>query len=165
MRFLHSITVCLAFSTTLFAGLDTDAPNVVAAYLDEQNLVTRGYKDDGLGYIASSPYRELSSKGVMANNLAYYCEGTSTKVSLVKVVLNMNSPKDESNAHTELIAAARLLTKKATGKELPALVQDAITKKQSKTWTQEGYNIAVLTKVWPTGRGYEIKFSITTGTR
>lgn len=163
MSRIFFVTFNLLLIAPLFADLKSDPPTVVADYLLEQGMATRGYKLIEGDYTASSPYRELPSSGVMANNLAYYCEGSADHVSLVKIVLNVNSVQDAAKAHASLASAAKELHLKATGKELPPNLVEAIKNKQSKTWVIPGYEVAIVTKTWPTGRGYEIHFVIKLG--
>lgn len=126
--------------------------------LREVGLHTTGWKDRGDSeFSCITPYKDIGTGFPLANNLAYYAEGNSRSVQLVKLVLNVNQREQARVAHKKLLSAASLLSAKATGKELPKNIQDAIAKGISASQKLGPSSIQVHRINWPTGRGYEVK--------
>jgi hypothetical protein len=157
-----ALLVCAISGTSrLQADLASDPPQQIAKYLDGQGLGTGGWKRlDGSDYFASSPYKELPSTGVAKNNLAYYCEGSVTKVQRVYVTLNVNSPADAGAAQWALADTSAALCKAAIGKDLPDVIRGSLTKGLANKWQSGPYLIECKKDVWPTGRGYSLRFEI-----
>ncbi len=156
--------VCAALTLTVLSSapasgaLISTSPSVVCSYLNDSGLRTRGWKNYyGSEYGCSSPYRELGTGYPLANNLAFYAEGTGSEVTSTKLVLNVNNRGTAEAAKNELLKAAKLLSVKAAGGELPQSVQDAISAGEGATASVGSVSVEVLRIDWPTGKGYEIK--------
>lgn len=143
------------------AQLVTSEPNILCGLLSNSGLTTSGWKnyyDDNYG--CSSPYKEFGSGASLANNLAFYAEGTSNSAKQVKLVLNINNRASASSAHQELVKLAITLSKKATGEKLPQALQDAIRNGQSASQKVGSAMVEVVKEEWTTGKGYEVKVII-----
>jgi hypothetical protein len=125
--------------------------------MKEHGLTTRSWRDQsGDEFGCTSLYKVLGVGNPLANNLAYYVTGTQTKVTELKLVLNVNNRSAASGGHDALLKAAEVLCTKATGGKLPKAVGNAITAGKPVTAKLGKAAITVLRKDWPTGRGYEI---------
>ncbi len=151
----------LFFSCLLLIPLQALAfqPQNACNYLQDINgLATGGYKSDGMGeYFCCSPYKMLDKK----SNLAYYVEGPSnTKANKVYLVLNVYSQSNKASVHSSLLAASKILTKKATNEALDPKIASCILAGKSASFKQGKYTIEVKKQVWSTGLGYDTTFSI-----
>jgi hypothetical protein len=144
-------------STSVEAVLGIQEPEEACALMKEQSLITRSWRElSGDEYGCTSPYKELGVGNPLANNLAYYVTGTRTKVTELRLVLNVNNRSAATSGHAALLKAAEVLCTKATGGKLPKAVENAITAGKPVSAKSGKVAIAVLRKDWPTGRGYEI---------
>ena len=161
MRFLIATALCLCSTLPVNAALLISTPAEVCSLLNEHGLATRGWRNpDGLGFYCSSPYKQIGAGFPLANNLAYYVDGTSTTVRQVKLVLNINDRNTATAAHNELLNAATALTLKVIGAQLPKVVRSAITS-GGKASQKVGSAIVEVNRIdWPTGKGYEVKVII-----
>jgi hypothetical protein len=126
-------------------------------------LVTRGYKHDfDDEYYCSSPYKEIGQPDLrIANNLAYYVTGSADVADTAKLVLNYNQPDNAVPATEQLIEAAKALSLKATGSDLPPSVLSAISAGRSIVEVSGAFQHEVKREDWPTGRGYETHYIVT----
>ncbi|HYH82028.1 MAG TPA: hypothetical protein VEX86_19635, partial [Longimicrobium sp.] len=111
-------------------------------------------------HACSSPYLEIGGGAPLANNLAYYVNGDATRARELKLVLNMNQAGDATEAHTALAEQASNLTQNALGQPLPPEAMDAIRKGVAGEWSVGSATLRVVREDWPTGRGYELHFTI-----
>jgi hypothetical protein len=103
---------------------------------------------------------EFGSGYPLKNNIAYYAQGSSTTVSLVKLVLNANQKSQAQVAHEKLLEFAMPLVRKATGEAMPESIQASIQSGRSGQWEVGDNAIRLLRVEWPTGKGYEVKLSV-----
>lgn len=138
------------------------SPKEACSFLQPM-LVTRGYKNDyDQEYHCSSPYKEIgSSNAGLANNLAYYATGHAKEVDKVKLVLNYNQPAEAAVATKQLVEAAKILSLKATGGELPSVILSALSKRRSVVKLSGKFQHEVKRENWPGNSGYEIHYIIT----
>jgi hypothetical protein len=129
--------------------------------MGDSGLNTQGWKNQyDQVFDCSSPYKEIGSGFPLANNLAFYAEGSANNVSQVKLVLNVNNRSSSSSAHAALLKAATTLIEKTTGEKLTKPLIDSI-KKGTNVTQRVGCSIAEVVRVdWPTGKGYEVKVII-----
>ncbi len=92
----------------------------------------------------------------MPNNLAYCVEGGRNNVRRLKLVLNVNQPRQAVPAHSALLDASMTLSPKATGVPLPQHVQDAIRTARSGRHKVGASTVTLIRETWPTARGYEV---------
>jgi hypothetical protein len=137
-------------------------PNEACSFL-APTLVTRGYKHDfDDEYYCSSPYKEIGQSELrLANNLAYYVTGGVDVADTARLVLNYNQPDNAAPATGQLVEAAKALSFKATGSDLPPSVLSAISAGRSAVEISGSFRHEVKREDWPTGRGYEIHYIIT----
>lgn len=161
------LTVLAAFSFswilahTSTAACINAAPQDACKFMTEIDLATRGYKNsDGLEYLCSSPYKEFGNGGSLRNNIAYYAEGQTAKINRLKLVVNVNQKNQAKSAHSELHRAAELLVKKTFGSSLPDGVDKSLITGSQGSWKHKGCTIKLNRKDWPTGKGYELRFTI-----
>lgn len=157
MRTFAVIVWSLCIVLPVRAALLVSTPSQVCSFLSDAGLVTRGWKnqyDQEFG--CSSPYKELGSGLPIANNLAFYVQGTSSAVREVKLVLNVNNRAAATSAHQELLKAASSLSVKATGEQLPQTVKDAILSGSKASQQVGSSTVDIMRQDWPTGKGYEV---------
>ena len=156
------VTVILSF----FIALPVNAKIVVfpiytCNLLNKEGLTTNGweiiYKEK---YGCNSSYKQLGSGWPLANNLAFYVDGTADLVTQVKLILNINDRESAYSAHQKLLKVAKALNIKVTGKQLTQPLKDAIKKGHNATQKIGVSIVEVLRKDWPTGMGYEIQVII-----
>jgi len=94
---------------------------------------------------------------MLANNLAYYAEGDSSKVRLAKLVLNINNKSNSVSSHLELLKVAQALSLKVSGEKLPQPILRAIKSGKNASAKISATNVKVIRIDWPHGNGYEIK--------
>lgn len=156
MRTPFLILILLSFSLSVNAELKELSPSKVCNFLSKSGLSTGTWKDN-YGYECSSPYKKLGSGSSLANNIAYYVDGSSSKVEQVKLVININNASSSSFAHSELLKFSKILSTKLSGQKLPQSIANSI--KYGKAGSQKINKtlIEVVRFNWPTGRGYEVK--------
>lgn len=110
---------------------------------------------------ASSPYFEIDDE-VLANNVAYYVEGTSEIATTLKLVMNLNYKETKKLAHEKLLSASRRLCEKALGAPLPRPIEKALRYGQNLEAELKGKRISVAKDSWPPNAfgEYDIKFTI-----
>ena len=152
---LFSLFLGAAFQSQ--AALVTTSQAKACGLLSEIGLKTRGWKNYyGNEYGCSSSYKDIGS-GVIPNNIAFYVEGNRSNARQVKLVININRKSGASSAHNELLKASKVLSKKATGSELPKDIIKAIQSGTSLTKKVANSNVKVERINWPNGNGYEVK--------
>lgn len=152
----------LTVSTSLFGiNLKTDTPEVVANYLVSEGLPTRGYKNpEGYGWAASSDYKMLPSSQDMANNIAYYCNGTADQVTKVSLVLSVFSQAEADAATASFIQSSSVLCLAVMGKPLPDIIKQTLIEGGTNQWQTAGAIVKVEKEVFPSGKGYGQRFII-----
>lgn len=90
------------------------SPYYANKFLTSEGLVPGDYHRTFGGWFASTPYLPIGS-GLLPDNLAYYMEGDDVAVKLLKLVLNVNNPKDPRASEQRFLAAARALVRNALG--------------------------------------------------
>lgn len=141
-------------------NLALSAPSQACSAMDSLGMHAGDWKNRyEQEYGCSSPYKDIGTAKPLPNNIAFYGEGTSQKVTKVKLVLNVNDPKNATAAITELKSAASLLTKKFTNTNISQQITNAISEKKAASQRIENSIISVQSIDWPTG-GYEIHVAI-----
>ncbi len=160
---MRVVATMLSFCIVLpaSAALLVSTPAEVCSLLNDQGLATRGWKNsDGLGFFCSSPYKEFGPGFPLANNLAFYAEGTRNAVGKVKLVLNVNNRDSSSAAHEELLQAANALSLEVMGEQLPNVLKDAIKNGSNASQKIGSSVVDVVKENWPADKGYEVKVII-----
>ncbi len=153
------LSVCTVLPAS--AALLVSEPSQVCSLLKDTGLATRGWKnhyDQEFG--CSSPYKELGSGFPLANNLAFYAEGSSSAARQVMLVLNVNDHASASSAHQELLNVAGALSIKTTGEQLPETLKAAVKNGIEASQKVGSAMVEVAREDWPTGKGYEVKVII-----
>lgn len=126
-------------------------------------MQTRGYKSDPSlpnEYSCSSPYKVIGNGWPLENNLAYYVQGDAKTANELKLVLNVNDLRTADTGHQALTIVSHVLTKRAFGAELADEVLEALLFGLPGRWSAGSNRIQVVREDWPTSRGYEVKFII-----
>ena len=142
-------------------GFQQDPINVICAYLEEDGHTTNPYEklyEEGDAYYACSMYKFISPKS--RNAIAYYVDGTRTKVSAISLGLYVNDRSGASAAHEELLASGEKLVLKATGNPLPHAARKAIIRGGSGVWQIGPATVRLKREDYPTGRGYSLDLLI-----
>lgn len=139
-------------------------PHVACTLLSHiKGMETSGYKSDGGAdtYFCCSPYNDIGERfPELANNIAYYVYGNASRVTLLKLVLNVNEPTKANEAQAVLMNYSDELTRKALGVPLPDEIKGDILQGYVGQWNLEGASLELKRDEWPTGRGYELHFII-----
>lgn len=151
------IVLVFYFSASIaHAELKTTSPTDVCDILNKSGLSTKGWKDN-YGYGCNSPYKELGSGYPLANNLAYYADGSVDSVTQVKLVVNINNKASAKVAHKALLDASEILSKNLSGESLPKSLINAIINGKSASHNVGKTVVDIVRVDWPTGKGYEVK--------
>ena len=126
-------------------------------YLDNAGLYTNEYKNiDGFGYVCHSTYKLLDNN----SNIAYYAEGDENNVNKVYIVLNLYKTSNKKVINDIFLQACQLLTEKATNAPLTAEIKEAISTFKAGNRQINDNLFELNLNEWPTGLGYDYKFSI-----
>lgn len=120
-----------------------------------------GYTElsDGV-YSCATPYKELGTAG-LPNNLALYGRGTSTQVTRVKVMLNVNQTGHAAKDTKVLADVCTQMVTNLVG-EAPADMAKRVGQGKPFEDAFNGYRVFLSKSVWSTGRGYELNCGIAT---
>jgi hypothetical protein len=138
------------------ASLLFTSPTQACKALNDVGLKTGVWKKDGDEFGCNSSYKEIGRSFPLANNLAYYADGTDHSITQVYLVLNVNDRSQASSAHSALLKASHALSGKAVGVKLLQAVADAIAQGRAIRATIHQATVEVIRKDWPTGNGYEL---------
>ena len=120
-----------------------------------------GYSElsDGV-YSCATSYKELGTAG-LPNNLALYGRGTSTQVTRVKIMLNVNQA---AHAAKDTKVLADVCTKMVTNLvgEAPADMAKRVSQGKPFEDAFNGYRVFLNKSVWSTGKGFELNCGIAT---
>lgn len=140
-------------------GFQQDPINVICAYLEEDGHTTNPYRQiDGDAYYACSTYKDISPESL--NHIAYYVDGTRTKVSSINLDLNVPDRSGASAANRELLASGEKLVRKATGNPLPNAAREAIIAGGSGVWQIGTATVRLKREDYPNGLGYSLNLLI-----
>lgn len=126
--------------------------NKVPDVLDRLSTVgigsMRRWKDDGMGYMSSTPYYSFGSESDqngMQNNLAFYVESPSMQyVKQVKLMLNVNNGSEDVEARSRYATTAvAALTK--LGIPVPKKLKKALA--AGKPFSQDTKEVSIVNEV------------------
>lgn len=162
--------IILVLTAILLSTKAYSMPNLstqsVCSILQQQGLsATKNWHEyEGLEmWGCNSTYKELGSGSdpySLANNLAFYADGSRSSVTQVKLVLNVNNRNDASFGHKKLLEAASALSSKVLGKSLSENLKKAIINGKPTSEKLNSTTLEVKRDNWPTGKGYEVHFII-----
>lgn len=150
--------VIILLLALLGGNSDIITPNSACDFMKSQNLITDGYKSDGMGgYFCISKYQMLDNK----SNISYYVEGTQDEVEKLGLVLNVYNDSNVSALHEQLVNNASVLSKQAlkydlTEEDANAIRNGANTNKK----VTDKWKIEVAKNIWDTKQGYDVQFII-----
>jgi len=166
---LSSLTI-FCFIVAFAGGLNADLTNLklddACSFVSGIGLSTKGWKDYGDDYWGCTSYPKLIGNSGpswapgLKNNLTFYVSGTETHVQRLKLLLNVNNASEAGAAHGEMLKAAKVLSKKALGEELPKAIQSAIKTGQDASIKVGSKEIELIREVWKTGKGYNMQLNI-----
>lgn len=159
MRKLLMLTIIATLFnvSTAEASLAVTAPSSACALLDDIGLAAGSWKNIyGNEFGCSSTYKEIGTGFPLANNLAYYVDGTRDSVTEAKLVLNVNVKSKATSAHAALLDAGKKLSMGIIGVKLSQATKDAIVKGKSIKTKLDQTTVEVKRHNWPNGKGYEI---------
>ena len=149
--------LALALPSAYAVGRATD-PVSACALGKDIGLSTRTWRDTGGGvYGCSSPYKDIGPGFPMANNLAFYATGQQTRVTRMKLVLNVNNKSQAAAGLRALTAAAEKLAPKVLGAALPVETATALRQGRAHNSRVGTTRVTVVRDNWPTGLGYEVQ--------
>lgn len=158
-RFFLSTALLLCLPSAN-ATLITTSPQDICAAGTSSGLVTRGWKNIGVGFGCSSPYKDIGTGDPLANNLAFYATGQSNQATRVKIILNINSKKQSKQATQELVNIARTVLAATTGQALSKRLEQALRNGKNAEEVVGQAKARVVRDNWPTGAGYEVQFIV-----
>lgn len=155
----------LFFCTILTASAEllVTAPSKVCNFLNEAGLASGSWKifyDQE--FFCTTSLKELGSgsMGNNPNNLMFSATGNKSTAMQVDLFLNINDQASSSSAHQELLKATEVLSIKATGKQLPQKLKNAIKKGSNASQKVGNATVEILREDWTTGEGYDVKVTI-----
>jgi hypothetical protein len=161
LNFYLIIALILLNINLASAELLISNPNEACAILNNHGLQTRSWHNDyDNEYFCSSPYKDIGTGFPLANNIAFYVEGTNNIPKLTKLVINVNNVSASKDIHEELLKMSKELCKRQTGQTLSKPIIDAIVNGTNLSIGLEKAFINVERIDWPTNKGYEIKVII-----
>jgi hypothetical protein len=139
------------------------SPDAACNYLSEYpQFKTSGYKtlltDSDYGCI--SQMYKLDNSFPVPNNIAYYVDGTSSTVTSLRLVLNVNNKANAVSAHEALQRYSEALIRHSLNSSLPKTIKESIKEGHSAQVDVKGATVEVTRDDWPTGKGYELHFNI-----
>lgn len=111
-------------------------------------------------YSCGTQYKDIGSGFPLSNNISYYARGTPNHAKRLRVLLNINQPDTDKEAHTVFVQAAQTLFQSAFASALPKEIAQAIADGKPGQWKHAGYAIELKKENWPTGKGHEFNFVI-----
>ncbi|WP_312125784.1 DUF6030 family protein [Pseudomonas sp.] len=99
--------------------------------------------------------------GSLPNNFSLYAKGSHTKVTRVRVMLNVNQRSNAGRDTKELGRLCALMVMNLTG-SAPAGLSRKVAAGAPFSLQHDGYRVYLEKTSWPTGRGYELNCAIAT---
>lgn len=136
-------------------------------YLSSMNGYTPNeYKSsspDGNDYLCGTPYKNIGkpSNALLSNNIAYYVSGSKADVAdTIKIIVNINQPKNVKQAREELSKAVNQLFLSAFEKSAPEKIINKISSGKDGSWTYGAHVITFKKIKWQGGKGFEYNFTL-----
>lgn len=113
-------------------------------------------------YMCGTPYKNIGSatNSKLANNISYYVKGNQFSANELKLILNINQPKQSKSAKKELANAVDVLFEAVFDKKTDEKIKKSILAGTDGEWIVGSHKISLIKNVWSTGAGYELDFSI-----
>ncbi|WP_039057344.1 hypothetical protein [Enterobacter sp. Bisph1] len=166
---LLSVVSTSSFAVSTSAPIPSDACH----FLSEMPFIKapstyKPYSEGSEDYTCGTPYFEIeapNSSDSINNNIAYYVSGNETKTKKLMLMLNMNNQEPDSVkiARSYFVNGSIEIMKKMFPNS-PGKVADivgSLNKGKYGEYTVDGWRVTSEKKVWPTGRGYELRFTVT----
>ncbi|GAB3215260.1 hypothetical protein [Pseudaeromonas pectinilytica] len=116
-------------------------------------------------YMCGTPYKNIGNdiNFALANNIAYYVSGSKADVAdTIKIIVNINQPKNAKLAREELSNAVNQLFLSAFEKSPPENIIKKISSGKVGSWTYGSHVITFKKIKWQSGKGFEYNFTINT---
>jgi hypothetical protein len=137
-------------------------PATACRLIASEGLAGGDYKEMGGEWTCVSKGMDLSTPNAagLPNTLRYFAEGTESRVNLLKLYANVNVPAQATAIQAKMSASAGTLMRNATGAELPPEASAALLYGRPGKWQIAGVKAVLEKDVWPTGKGFSLKFTI-----
>ncbi|HBL7007462.1 hypothetical protein [Citrobacter sp. RHB35-C17] len=161
-------------SSSFAASTPATAPSDACHFLSAMPFIKppstyKPYFEGSEEYTCGTPYFEIETPGsgvTMNNNIAYYVSGNDAEINKLMLMVNMNNQEPDAVkiARSYFINGSFEIMKKmfpdSPGKvaDIVSLLSDG----KDGEWGVDGWKVTSAKKVWPTGRGYELRFTVTT---
>ncbi|MDI7493026.1 hypothetical protein QLY92_13145 [Cronobacter dublinensis] len=166
----------LLLSVTSFPGFAVVIPDPVPSdachFLSGMPFIKtpstyKPYAEGSEDYTCGTPYFEIetpNSGDTMNNNIAYYVSGNKDKTKKLMLMLNMNNqePNAAKISRSYFINGSFEIMKKMFPHS-PGKVADIVgllSEGKDGEWGVDGWKVSSVKKVWSTGRGYELRFTV-----
>ena len=136
------------------------SPYLASKFLSALDLQTGDYIQDGLDasqWYSSSNYLDVNG-GPLPNNIAFYVEGDEQCATTLKLVANVNHVPSAQTLRIKFMAAVEQLLEEAVGCAVPSELVSAITDEVAISINCSGKKIEFVKESWPSLRGYELRF-------
>lgn len=124
----------------------------------ETGFYNRSYDEE---WFASSRMVEFGG-GLLADNIAYYTEGTEDIVNTLKIKVNVNDASRSEEARNKLIELGNALCIQSLGDQLPEQIGNAIVNGKDHSEWLENKKITLFIEKWDGHKfdGYDLKLVI-----
>ena len=126
-------------------------------------MQTGGWNHQGTEnrYFCNSSFSLIGHGFPLANNIAYYGEGTEHEVETIYLELNIHVPSREKEAKEVLIMCSEEMLARAVKIPLTSAIKWAIRTGESGKWLLRDCHVELTRENWASGQGYGLRFSIT----
>lgn len=118
---------------------------------------------DSNDYQCGTSYKNIgkANSSLLSNNIAYYVSGSKAEVAdTIKIVVNINQPKNAKQAREELSKAVNQLFLSAFEKSAPEKIINKISSGKDGSWTYGAHVITFKKNKWQSGKGFEYNFTL-----
>ena len=136
------------------------SPYLASKFLSSLDLGTGDYVQDGLDvsqWYSSSSYLDVNG-GPLPNNIAFYVEGDEQCATTLKLVANVNHVPSAQTLRIRLVTTVEKLLDEALGCAVPSELVSAIIDEVAISMSLSGKKIEFVRESWPSLRGYELRF-------
>ena len=136
------------------------SPYLASKFLSELELGTGDYIQDGLDpdqWYSNSEYLDVNG-GLIPNNIAFYVEGDEHCAKRLKLVATVNDISSVQTLRIQFLEAIETLIAEALECSVPPQLITAVNDENSISIDVSGKKIDFVKELWPSQRGYELRF-------
>lgn len=152
------------YSIASDSALSKIEPKTTCSFLQKRGLESQGWGELAGGeYGCPSETKEfgMESEIFHRNDITYYVSSTNGELTELKLMVNVNNPKDISSAKQELLVATQELLSKLGVKVIPNELLKGISNVQNADVSVNGLNFNLVKMPWGTQGQFSIKLVVT----